>query len=117
MITFVQDNLGGDPAGDGLQSQRRHRLFDPGVLVEGPGLGCLEEVVQARQLLDGELGVAGFPQGLLDGREVLLRRDLHVERAVDRQDRALDLSQHGGRVVHEEETEPLRVTALVCIST
>jgi hypothetical protein len=66
--------LGDDPVGDRLQDRGSQRLVLRSRLVRLRP----EPVVEPGQLTDGESRVAAGFEGLLDDREVLLRRDLHV---------------------------------------
>src|SRR5262249_55276025 len=80
-----------DPIPDGLEHLGRDGGLDPGVFARRARLAGLEEVVEAWELDRLDVPVAAGLEGLADLREVLLRRDLQVLLAVDRQDGTTDL--------------------------
>jgi len=84
-----------NPTGHLFQRGWRDGFFDVGVLAGCSGLGGLEEMVQARKLVNLEILVAAGLKGLTDSRQVLCGRYLQIFFSIDRQNRASDLHERG----------------------
>ena len=60
-----------NPACNLVEHDRRHRLFDPGVLGGGASFRRLEQVIQAGKFIDFEVFVASLFEGFANHGEIL----------------------------------------------